>query len=127
MAIFELAPAIEISRKIVLEKTNKVVLRLVPEIKSGEVAAQRTFAIFIATIFTAGLLTLLVVNTALAKDAFLLKQLKQEAQSLTDQREAILRQVAQKSSPEKLAKQASELGMVASTNPKFLDMSAGGQ
>lgn len=126
MAIFELAPAIEISRKIVLEKTNKVVLRLVPEIKSGEVAAQRTFAVFIATIFTAGLLTLLVVNTALAKDAFLLKQLKQEAQSLTDQREAILRQVAQKSSPEKLAKQASELGMIASTNPKFLDMSAGG-
>ena len=126
MAIFELAPAIEISRKIVLEKTNKVVLRLVPEIKSGEVAAQRTFAIFIATIFTAGLLTLLVVNTALAKDAFLLKQLKQEAQSLTDQREAILRQVAQKSSPEKLAEQASELGMIASTNPKFLDMSAGG-
>ncbi|MBJ7505911.1 MAG: hypothetical protein JHC72_00805 [Candidatus Nanopelagicus sp.] len=126
MAIFELAPAIEISRKIVLEKTNKVVLRLVPEIKSGEVAAQRTFAIFIATIFTAGLLTLLVVNTALAKDAFLLKQLKQEAQSLTDQREAILRQVAQKSSPEKLAEQASKLGMIASTNPKFLDMSAGG-
>ena len=74
MAIFELAPAIEISRKIVLEKTNKVVLRLVPEIKPGEVAAQRTFAIFIATIFTAGLLTLLVVNTALAKDAFLLIQ-----------------------------------------------------
>jgi cell division protein FtsB len=126
MAIFELAPAIEISRKIVLEKTNKVVLRLVPEIKSGEVAAQRTFVIFIATIFTAGLLTLLVVNTALAKDAFLLKQLKQEAQSLTDQREAILRQVAQKSSPEKLAEQASKLGMIASTNPKFLDMSAGG-
>jgi cell division protein FtsB len=126
MAIFELAPTIEISRKIVLEKTNKVVLRLVPEIKSGEVAAQRTFAIFIATIFTAGLLTLLVVNTALAKDAFLLKQLKQEAQSLTDQREAILRQVAQKSSPEKLAEQASKLGMIASTNPKFLDMSAGG-
>ena len=126
MAIFELAPAIEISRKIVLEKTNKVVLHLVPEIKSGEVAAQRTFAIFIATIFTAGLLTLLVVNTALAKDAFLLKQLKQEAQSLTDQREAILRQVAQKSSPEKLAEQASKLGMIASTIPKFLDMSAGG-
>ena len=126
MAIFELAPAIEISRKIVLEKTNKVVLHLVPEIKSGEVAAQRTFAIFIATIFTAGLLTLLVVNTALAKDAFLLKQFKQEAQSPTDQREAILRQVAQRSSPEKLAEQASKLGMIASTNPKFLDMSAGG-
>ena len=126
MAIFELAPAIEISRKIVREKTNKAVLRLVPEIKSGEVAAQRTFTIFIATIFTAGLLTLLVVNTALAKDAFLLKQLKQEAQLLTDQREAILRQVAQRSSPEKLAEQASKLGMIASTNPKFLDMSAGG-
>ena len=126
MAIFELAPAIEISRKIVREKTNKAVLRLVPEIKSGEVAAQRTFVIFIATIFTAGLLSLLVINTALARDAFLLKQLKQEAQLLTDQREAILRQVAQKSSPEKLAEQASKLGMVPSSNPRFLDVSVGG-
>ena len=66
MAIFELAPAIRISTKIVKAQTNKAVLRLAPEIKNGEVANDRTFIVFLATIFTAGLLSLLVINTALA-------------------------------------------------------------
>jgi uncharacterized membrane protein required for colicin V production len=125
MAIFELAPALEISRKIVREQANKAVLRLVPDIKEGAVAADRTFGIFLGAIFTAGLLALLVINTALAQDAFMLKDLKQQAQVLTDQREAILREVARKSSPDQLSQSAAQLGMVASTNPRFLDMSAG--
>ena len=125
MAIFELAPALEISRKIVREQANKAVLRLVPDIKEGTVAADRTFGIFLGAIFTAGLLALLVINTALAQDAFMLKDLKQQAQVLTDQREAILREVARKSSPDQLSQSAAQLGMVASTNPRFLDMSAG--
>jgi len=125
MAIFELAPALEISRKIVREQANRAVLRLVPDIKQGAVAADRTFGIFLGAIFAVGLLALLVINTALAQDAFVLKDLKQQAQILTDQREAILREVAQKSSPDQLAQSAAELGMVASTNPRFLDMSAG--
>ena len=125
MAIFELAPALKISRKIVREQANKAVLRLVPDIKQGAVAADRTFGIFLGAIFTAGLLTLLVINTALAQDAFILKDLKQQAQVLTDQREAILREVARKSSPDQLSQSAAQLGMVASTNPRFLDMSAG--
>lgn len=81
--------------------------------------------VFLATIFTASLLSLLVINTALARDAFELSELKQQAQLLTDQREAILQEVAAKSSPDKLAQSASELGMVASSNPRFLDMSVG--
>jgi len=125
MAIFELAPALKISRKIVREQANKAVLRLVPDIKQGAVAADRTFGIFLGAIFTAGLLALLVINTALAQDAFILKDLKQQAQVLTDQREAILREVARKSSPDQLSQSASQLGMVVSTNPRFLDMSAG--
>ena len=125
MAIFELAPSLKISRKIVREQANKAVLRLVPDIKQGAVAADRTFGIFLGAIFTAGLLALLVINTALAQDAFILKDLKQQAQVLTDQREAILREVARKSSPDQLSQSAAQLGMVASTNPRFLDMSAG--
>jgi hypothetical protein len=125
MAIFELAPALKISRKIVREQANKAVLRLVPDIKQGAVAADRTFGILLGAIFTAGLLALLVINTALAQDAFILKDLKQQAQVLTDQREAILREVARKSSPDQLSQSAAQLGMVASTNPRFLDMSAG--
>jgi predicted transcriptional regulator len=125
MAIFELAPAIKSSTKIVKAQANKAVLRLVPEIKNGEVASNRTFVIFLATIFTASLLSLLVINTALARDAFVISQLKEQAILITDQREAILQEVAAKSSPDKLAQRASELGMVASSNPRFLDMSVG--
>ena len=89
MAIFELAPAIKSSTKIVKAQTNKAVLRLVPEIKNGEVASNRTFVIFLATIFTASLLSLLVINTALARDAFVISQLKEQAILITDQREAL--------------------------------------
>ena len=124
MAIFDFAPAIERSRKAVSETTAKAVLRLVPEMESGKQAGDKGFVIAISSIFITGLLALLIINTALAQDAFKLQQLKQQATVLTDQREAILRQVAEKSSPENLAASATKLGMVASTNPRFLDLSA---
>ena len=124
MAIFDFAPAIERSRKAVSQKTAKAVLRLVPEMESGKQASDKGFVIAISSIFITGLLALLIINTALAQDAFKLQQLKQQATVLADQREAILRQVAEKSSPENLAASAAKLGMVASTNPRFLDLSA---
>lgn len=123
MAIFEFAPALEISRKIVKEKTNKAVLKLVPDINSSEVVADRTFGILLTAIFTLGLIFLLAINTALAQDAFKLSELKVQAQILKDEREAILRKVAEKSSPDKLAESASNLGMVPISSPNFLDMS----
>lgn len=123
MAIFDFAPAIERSRKVVSETTAKAVLRLVPELESGKKAGDKGFVIAISSIFIAGLLSLLIINTALAQDAFKLQQLKQQATVLADQREAILRQVADKSSPDHLAASAGKLGMVASTNPRFLDLS----
>lgn len=66
-----------------------------------------------------------MINTSLAQDAFVLQELKQQTQVLTDQREAIIREVAAQSSPDKLAESAGKLGMVATSNPRFLDMSAG--
>jgi len=124
MAIFDFAPAIERSRKAVSQKTAKAVLRLVPEMESGKQTSDKGFVIAISSIFITGLLALLIINTALAQDAFKLQQLKQQATALADQREAILRQVAEKASPENLAASAAKLGMVASTNPRFLDLSA---
>lgn len=123
MAISEFAPALEISRKIVKEKTNKAVLKLVPDINSGEVVADRTFGILLTAIFTVGLIILLAINTALAQDAFKLSELKVQAQILKDEREAILRKVAEKSSPDKLAESASNLGMIPISSPNFLDLS----
>jgi len=122
MAIFDFAPAIERSRKAVSQTTAKAVLRLVPEIESGKQASDKGFVI--SSIFISGLLALLIINTALAQDAFKLQELKQQAVVLADQREAILRQVAEKSSPENLAASAEKLGMIASINPRFLDLSA---
>lgn len=124
MAIFDFAPAIERSRKAVSQTTAKAVLRLVPDIESGKQASEKGFVIAISSIFITGLLALLIINTALAQDAFKLQQLKQQATVLEDQREAILRQVAEKASPDNLAVSAAKLGMVASTNPRFLDLSA---
>ncbi len=123
MAIFDFAPAIERSRRAVSQTTTKAVLRLVPELESGKKAGDKAFITSISSIFIIGLLALLIINTALAQDAFKLQQLKQQATVLADQREAILRQVAEKSSPENLAESATKLGMVASTNPRFLDLS----
>ncbi|MBM3731249.1 MAG: hypothetical protein FJW42_00570 [Actinobacteria bacterium] len=127
MAIFELAPALKISRKVVQEQTNKVVLKLVPEVKSGQAVADRTFGIILATIFTLGLFALLVINTALAQDAFKLSELKVQAQILKDERESILKEVAKKSAPDQLAESANNLGMIAAKQPYFLDLSVGGQ
>jgi len=77
----------------------------------------------LTAIFTLGLIFLLAINTALAQDAFKLSELKVQAQILKDEREAILRKVAEKSSPDKLAESASNLGMVPISSPNFLDMS----
>jgi len=124
MAIFDFAPAIERSRKAVSQTTAKAVLRLVPDIESGKQASDKGFVIAISSIFITGLLALLIINTALAQDAFKLQQLKEQATVLADQREAILRQVAEKASPDNLAVSAAKLGMIASSNPRFLDLSA---
>ena len=125
MALSDFAPAIERSRRAVSETTTKAVLRLVPEIESGRKAGDKAFITAISSIFIMGLLSLLIINTALTQDAFKLQQLKQQATVLTDQREAILRLVAEKSSPENLAESAAKLGMIPSNNPRFLDLSVG--
>jgi|LakMenE01Jun11ns_1017448.scaffolds.fasta_scaffold9765140_2 cell division protein FtsL len=126
MAIFDFAPAIERSRKAVTTGTTKAVLRLVPELQSGKKANDKSFIIITSSVFIAGLFSLLLINTALAQDAFKLQQLKAQATTLADQREAILKEVSEKSSPAKLAENAMKLGMIVNTNPRFLDLTGGG-
>jgi cell division protein FtsL len=126
MAIFDFAPAIERSRKAVTTGTTKAVLRLVPEMQSGKKANDKSFIIITSSVFIAGLFSLLLINTALAQDEFKLQQLKAQATTLADQREAILKEVSEKSSPAKLAENAMKLGMIVNTNPRFLDLTGGG-
>jgi hypothetical protein len=122
MAITSLAPAVTRSRKILTEKTAEVALRLVPEPTVGKQADRKFFAVFVSIVGIAGLMFLLLINTLLAQDAFKISELKAEAKLVSDQREAIAREIDAISSPEALAKKAAELGMKPSKVPNFLDL-----
>jgi hypothetical protein len=120
-----LAPAIARSREIVISRSTKAVLTLVPELKKaeGEEISARAFVILLSSALGIGLLSLLTINTLLTQDAFVLQRLKHNVNMANDQRDAILRNVATQSSPENLSMAAQKMGMVPATNPQFIDIS----
>jgi hypothetical protein len=120
MAITALAPAINRSRKKVIERSSEVALRLVPKIDTEKRADQKVFILFLTGIGVLGLVSLLFINTLLAQDAFKLSKLQLEARLLTDQREAYIRQLDRISSPMALSVAALGMGMKPSEEPKFL-------
>ena len=122
MAMTALAPAITRSKEIFVEKTSQVALKLVPNVSDGKQADRKFFAIFVSIVGGIGLMLLLLINTLLAQDAFELTSLKLEAKLVSDEREAIARQIDTMSSPEALAKTATELGMKPSESPTFLSL-----
>jgi hypothetical protein len=83
------------------------------------------FVAVVVSLLAAGLLGLLVLNTALAQDAFRLHTLKQESRALEDREEALRREVEALQSPQELAGRAAELGMVPAGPPAFLRLSDG--
>ncbi len=122
MAMTALAPAITRSKEIFAEKTSQVALKLVPDLSDGKQADRKFFATFVSVVGGIGLMLLLLINTLLAQDAFELTNLKLEAKLVSDEREAIARQIDKISSPEALAKSATALGMKPSENPTFLSL-----
>lgn len=122
MAITALAPAINRSRKKVIERSSEVALRLVPKIDTEKRADQKVFILFLTGIGVIGLVSLLFINTLLAQDAFKLSKLQLEARLLTDQREAYIRQLDRLSSPMSLASSAIAMGMKPSADPQFLTL-----
>jgi hypothetical protein len=120
-----LSPAIARSRELVISRSTKAVLQLVPELKKeeGEEIHTRAFLFILSGIFGVGLLSLLLINTLLTQDAFVLQRLKHNVNMTNDQRDAILRQVATESSPEYLSANAKKMGMVPANNPQFIDIS----
>lgn len=100
-------------------------IQIVPEIaiSSGAQTERRSFIVIIISIFLVGLISLLVINTLLTQDAFVLQRLKHQTNLVTDQRDAIVQEVAAKSAPDNLAKVAITLGMIPATNPEFIDIS----
>ena len=122
MAMTAFASAITRSKEIFAEKSSQVVLKLVPDISSGKQADRKFFATFVTVVGVIGLMFLLLINTLLAQDAFELTHLKLQAKLVSDEREAIARQINTISSPEALAKAATDLGMKPSETPTFLSL-----
>ena len=122
MAMTAFAPAITRSKEILAEKSSQVVLKLVPDVSSGKQADRKYFAKFVTVVGIIGLMFLLLINTLLAQDAFELTSLKLEAKLISDEREAIARQIDKISAPDALAQSATDLGMKPSENPTFLSL-----
>jgi len=116
------APAITRSKEILAEKSSQVVLKLVPDVSGGQQADRKYFAKFVTVVGAIGLMLLLLINILRAQDAFELTSLKLEAKLISDEREAIARQIDKISSPGALAKAAADLGMKPSENPTFLTL-----
>lgn len=110
------------SRKKIVQQGASAVLALVPDIRPGVKADQTYFARLVFAVGAFGLLALLGINTLLSQDAFELHRLSVESTKLIDQKEALMRQIAVVSSPEKIAERAVALGMVESKTPRFLTL-----
>lgn len=110
------------AKRPVTERTAEIISGLFPDTTDGARATQKFFATFLTVVSVLGFLALLGINTLLAQDAFTLSNLKVEAKSVADQRDAINRQIDSHAAPEKLATAATALGMRPSDTPVFLNL-----
>jgi len=76
-------------------------------------------------LLTLGLVALLMLNTALNKGAFSLRQENRKTTDLTQQDQQYQQDLARLSEPGALASRAQQLGLVPNGNPAFLDPSSG--
>lgn len=106
----------------VVDRTAQVIYATFPQMSVAQQASRKYFAIFVSAVSVAGLLALLGINTLLAQDAFTLSNLKLEAKTVADQRDAVNRQIDAHSAPNALAAAAAALGMKPSETPIFLNI-----
>ena len=126
--IESLAPGLKPrSRVRELADQTRAALKLVPDltVDNSESVSNRAFFAFLIGLFTAGLLLLLSINTALTSGAFTLENMKLHLAAVNDQRDSVLNQVATYSSPNNLAKAATKLGMQPQISINFLDINGG--
>ncbi|MER5226936.1 septum formation initiator family protein [Streptomyces flaveus] len=107
------------SRKPELRGRAARLARLIP---SGPGQAARTpFVLLVVFLLGGGLIVLLVLNSALSEGAFKLDDLQEDTKSLTDEEQALQRDVDAYSAPDALQRRARELGMVPGGDPAFLN------
>ncbi|MER6107266.1 hypothetical protein [Streptomyces hirsutus] len=96
--------------------------RLAQLLPTGRAQAARTpFVLLVVLLLGGGLIGLLVLNSALSEGAFRLDDLKRETKGLTDEEQALQRDIDAYSAPDALQHRARELGMVPGGDPAFLN------
>ncbi|WP_030919315.1 FtsB family cell division protein [Streptomyces sp. NRRL B-24720] len=93
--------------------------RLMPARSSS--AARTPFVLLVVLLLGGGLITLLLLNSALNEGSFRLSELKKRTTDLTDEEQALQRDVDGRSEPDALERRARELGMVPGGSPAFLN------
>ncbi|WP_149257292.1 hypothetical protein [Actinomadura sp. K4S16] len=94
--------------------------------RSGQAAPRAPFVLLIVGLLGGALVSLLLLNTVLAKDAFTLTRLQQSNKQLEQQRQAYEEEIAREGSPQQLSNKAEGLGMKQGENPAFFSTEPGG-
>ncbi|MFD5146288.1 hypothetical protein [Streptomyces sp. NPDC058401] len=83
-------------------------------------AARTPFVLLVVALLGGGLISLLLLNSALNQGSFQLSKLKKETTVLTDEEQALQRDVDGYSAPDALQRRAHELGLVPGGSPVFI-------
>ncbi|WP_371615481.1 hypothetical protein [Streptomyces sp. NBC_00454] len=83
-------------------------------------AARTPFVLLVVALLGGGLISLLLLNSALNQGSFQLSKLKKETTTLTDEEQALQRDVDGYSAPDALQRRAHELGLVPGGSPVFI-------
>jgi hypothetical protein len=109
-----------VSRKPELKGRAARLARLIPPGSARGQAARAPFVLLVVVLLGGGLIGLLVLNSALSEGSFQLDDLKQRTKELTDEEQALQRDIDAYSAPHALQRRARELGMVPGGDPAFL-------
>ncbi|MGW7282335.1 septum formation initiator family protein, partial [Streptomyces sp. NPDC054844] len=108
------------SRKPELKGRAARLAQLLPPGGARGQAARAPFVLLVVVLLGGGLIGLLVLNSALSEGSFQLDDLKQRTKELTDEEQALQRDIDAYSAPRALQRRARELGMVPGGDPAFL-------
>ncbi|MFF2789459.1 hypothetical protein ACFVT6_22330 [Streptomyces sp. NPDC058049] len=88
--------------------------------RPGGQAARMPFVLLVVALLGGGLISLLLLNSALNEGSFQLSKLTKETTALTDEEQALQRDVDAYSAPDALQRRAHELGLVPGGSPVFI-------
>ncbi|MEU9444016.1 septum formation initiator family protein [Streptomyces sp. NPDC048304] len=95
--------------------------RLARLLPAGRARGARTpFVLLVVLLLGGGLIGLLMLNSALSEGSFKLADLQKQTKNLTDEEQALQRDIDAYSSPDALQRRARQLGMVPGGDPAFL-------